>query len=62
VTVPGAHPTRRMAIAAGLLLAVLTALAVWISGRWLERPHRPPGTAAGAENAHPAAGPTDGTR
>jgi hypothetical protein len=31
-----------MVVAAGLVLAALTALAWWLSGRWLERPHAAP--------------------
>jgi hypothetical protein len=57
VMVPGAHRTRRLAVAAGLVLAALTALAVWVSGRWLERPDPPPGRNDTSEKA-PTTAPT----
>jgi hypothetical protein len=47
-----------MAIAAALVLAALTALAVWVSGRWLERPNPPVERSGRSEDARPSADPT----
>jgi hypothetical protein len=51
-----------MAVVAGLVLAALTALAWWVSGRWLERPDAAPERPQGPERARSVSDPSENRR